>query len=345
MAYGEAKVYFDGSHYIAIPHTERPQKPRRQKIEKEIVVNENNEVVPEFDEITPTITTPKGQVLEEVEFVKGEMVPVVIKVKRKGVRTSKKALFERLYKENMGQKKKEKRQSIINGMKEVKGLFKKEEDLVDYVDAHLERKQRNLIMRRIRMIRKANLQEFNYFCTFTYDDKKLTEESFKKNFKNCISNFVKRKEWKYIGVWERSPEKKRLHFHGVFYIPNETMPGTIEEINDYSFKTHRRQMTHQNSYFNKKFGRCDFESIDDKGRMGEALAYLMKYIEKTGEKIVYSRGLPQYFISDIMDDDVVCGIGVDERKLLLFDDFKCFDEGTYMGTVSKETIKEMRKVS
>ena len=88
-----------------------------------------------------------------------------------------------------------------------------------------------------------------------------------------------------------------------------------------------------------------FEEIEDKGRMGEALAYLMKYIEKTGEKIVYSRGLPQYFISDIMDEDIACPIGVDDQKLLLFDDFKCWDEGTLMGTVSKETIKEMRKAN
>ena len=29
MAFGETKVYFDGSHYIAIPHTERPSKNRR----------------------------------------------------------------------------------------------------------------------------------------------------------------------------------------------------------------------------------------------------------------------------------------------------------------------------
>ena len=71
----------------------------------------------------------------------------------------------------------------------------------------------------------------------------------------------------------------------------------------------------------------------------------MKYMEKTGEKIVYSKGPPQYFISDIMDDDVACNIGVDDSKLLLFDDFKCFDEGTYMGTVSKETINSMRKVN
>lgn len=66
-------------------------------------------------------------------------------------------------------------------------------------------------------------------------------------------------------------------------------------------------------------------------------------MEKTGEKIVYSKGLPQYFISDIMDDDVVCTIGQEDRKLLLFDDFTCWDEGCYVGKVSKDVIAQMRK--
>ena len=84
MAYGEAKVYFDGSHYIAIPKTERPQKPRAVRREKEIVVNDNNEVVAEFEEITPTITLPNGRVLEQVEWEGNELKPVVIKEKAKG---------------------------------------------------------------------------------------------------------------------------------------------------------------------------------------------------------------------------------------------------------------------
>ena len=42
----------------------------------------------------------------------------------------------------------------------------------EYVIAHLARKQRNLICRRIRLARKANMHPFNYFCTFTYDGKK-----------------------------------------------------------------------------------------------------------------------------------------------------------------------------
>ena len=47
MPYGETKVYFDGSHYIAIPHTERPYKRRPKKAEEEITVtqDENGEKI------------------------------------------------------------------------------------------------------------------------------------------------------------------------------------------------------------------------------------------------------------------------------------------------------------
>ena len=103
------------------------------------------------------------------------------------------------------------------------------------------------------------------------------------------------------------------------------------------------QKSVQNTYFNDKFGRCDFEEIKSNHAIDDALRYLVKYIEKSGEKIVYSKGLPQYFISDIMDEDIICTFGVDDRKLLLFDNFRCWDEGCYMGRVSKEVIAQMRK--
>ena len=77
--------------------------------------------------------------------------------------------------------------------------------------------------------------------------------------------------------------------------------------------------------------------------LGEAVAYLTKYMEKTGEKIVYSKGLPQYFISDILDEDVVCAIGQEDGKLLLYDNFNCWDEGCLIGPASKEVIAQMRK--
>ena len=119
--------------------------------------------------------------------------------------------------------------------------------------------------------------------------------------------------------------------------------GELEEHNDYSFITHNRQITWQNTYFNERFGRSDFEPIYNRQMLGSATAYLMKYIEKSGERLVYSKGQPTYFISDIMDGDVVCTIGQEYRKLLLFDNFNCWDEGCLVGEVSPETIKYLRK--
>ena len=212
-----------------------------------------------------------------------------------------------------------------------------------YVEVNLRRKVRNLISRRTRMVRKINLQEFGFFVTFTYDSALHTEESFKKGLKTCLRNFANRKGWKFVGVWERSPKKKRLHFHGLFYIPEGTLPGKMLDVEDYNFNTRKRQKTHQNTYFNERFGRSDFEPIEDRRRLGGAIAYIVKYIEKTGEKIVYSRGLPQFFLSDVMEEDIVCPFGVEDQKLLLYDDFSCWDEGEYKGKASKEVIAKMPK--
>ena len=78
----------------------------------------------------------------------------------------------------------------------------------------------------------------------------------------------------------------------------------------------------------------------------DAKRYLMKYLEKSGERVVYSKGTPTYFISDILDEDVVCSMNEKKGiKLILFDDFQCLDEGCYMGKVSPEVIAQMRKAN
>lgn len=213
----------------------------------------------------------------------------------------------------------------------------------EFVNAQFERKLRNIICRKVRLMRKVNLQTFNFFCTFTYDSAKHTEESFMRKLKGCFKMMCHRRNWKYVGVWERSPEKKRLHFHGLFYIPDGAMVGELIEVHDYSPIKKKVQHTIQNTYFNERFGRSDFKPVVDRRMLGEAVAYLTKYMEKTGEKIVYSKGLPQYFISDILDEDVVCTIGQEDRKLLLYDNFNCWDEGCLVGPVSKEVIAQMRK--
>ena len=346
MPYGECKIYFDGSHYIGIPHTTRPSRRRLKPPEEEIVVTEK--------EIEPTTETEENVGAEE-SAPSNDDAPIVLAEKIESsesesepqtepqpkVRTmTRKELFEELYQKYLNKPRRIKLELIA---KEMLPYFKTEELSRFYVNENIERKLRNLLARRIRLTRKANLQEFNYFVTFTYDGKLHTEDSFRKGLKNCLRHLVERKQWKYIGVWERSPEKQRLHFHGIFYIPEGTMPGMLLDVNDYNFNTHNRQITHQNTYFNERFGRSDFELIDDMDKMGDALAYTMKYIEKSGEKIVYSKGLPQFFISDVMDEDIICFTGLEDKKLLLSDDFTCWDEGCYVGKVSKAVIAQLRK--
>ena len=345
MAYGESKVYFDGSHYIAIPHTTRPSRKRKQLPEEEITINEQEK------QLVENVTNNDGSpsIIEDEPFGAGiddendiEAQEPIVDEKPKIKKVTRKELFEDAYRKSLDMRKSLRKNFIFN---ELRYYFKSDEKCMEYVTANIERKERNLISRRIRMTRKANLQEFNYFCTFTYDSKLHTEDSFKYKLRHCLSNLSRRKGWKYMGVWERSPEKKRLHFHGLFYIPDGTMPGKIIQVNDYSFGTHKRQITNQNLYFTERFGRNDFEPVEDQNRVNDAKAYLMKYLEKSGERIVYSKGMPQFFISDILEEDIVCRIGMEEQKFLLFDDFSCFDEGVYMGQVSPEVIAQMRKVN
>lgn len=347
MPYGECKIYFDGSHYIGIPHTTRPSRRREKPPEEEIVVTEKEAEPPTEKEenmkATESAPSENGDapvaLAENIEEA-SEHMPDMQSEQPKARTITRKELFEELYRSTAGQSKSARKKFIVHNMKP---YFKDEKSTVMYVNEQFERKLRNLVCRRIRLTRKVNLQEFNYFCTFTYDGEKHTEESFKKKLQGCFKMMCHRKGWKYVGVWERSPEKQRLHFHGLFYIPEGSMPGELVEVKDYSPIKKKVQTTIQNSYFNKRFGRSDFKTVDDRSVLGEAIAYLTKYMEKTGEKMVYSKGLPQFFISDVMDEDIVCPIGLEDKKLLLFDDFSCWDEDCYMGKVSKAVIEQMRK--
>ncbi len=342
MAYGETKVYYDGSHYIAIPHTERPKRYRPKPVEEEITVvettDEGSETVKATEPLISVVSDEKDEAEEVIADGNNgaEKAVTASKIERKMTR---KELFDELYKKYLDLPKKERHYKIMEGME---AYFDTVEQLKWYVDLGFERKYRNLVARRIRMVRKARLAQFNYFCTFTYSDEKQTEDSFKKGLQTCFRNLVYRNGWKYMGVWERSPEKHRLHFHGLFSISPEKMVGTLNEKRDFSTAQHRMQTILQNDYFEKRFGRNDFKELNPH-LLGESIAYLMKYIEKTGEKIVYSKGLYQYFISDIMDEDIVCPTGQEGKKLLLFDNFKCWDEGLYMGRVCPEVIEQMRK--
>ena len=291
MPYQESKIYFDGSHYIAVPKENFPSRKGRKTAKK------------------PTLTdTPKER-------------------------------FETAYKESQALPKRERKKYITE---KLQNTFATAEETAAFVASNIERKKINAAKRRIRLMRKVYLQKWNFFTTFTYSDEKHTEETFKKTLRNTLKHLVNRKGWKYIGVWERSASE-RLHFHGIFYIPENAMTGELKQVRDYSTKQRRMQTTYQNTRFLQKFGRNDFEELNTQSDIMLSVRYLLKYIEKSGEKLVYGGDLPTYFISDVMDEDIVCPTGIDDRKAVLFDDFNCWDEGCLVGKVSPDTISQLRK--
>lgn len=344
MPYPKAKIYKQGGHFIAIPHTEQPHKERRKAVETEIFVEDPpDETSATMVELAPLpVVESKASEAEtnsQAELL--EMNPQAEEPKpKRGRITTKRKLFDELYKTYYSEKKRTRRKLILQAMLP---YFQTADDAAMFVDKRLRQKQENFIARRIRMTRKASLTNFNYFVTFTYDSTLHTEESFKKKLKKTLSNFAVRKGWRYIGVWERSPEKKRLHFHGMLYVPEDTMPGGFEIRDSYSFSNKRRQKTKESTYFRDRFGRNDFEDLNTERTLGGAVTYILKYIEKSGEKIIYSRDLPQFFIGDIMENDIASPIGIEDQKMLLYDDFDLYDDGCYIGKPTPENIKFMPK--
>ena len=202
------------------------------------------------------------------------------------------------------------------------GLLKtfSEDGIDEYISERIKKKLHNTYVRKKRFRRKAYLNKWNYFITITYDDEKHTEDSFRKKLRKCLSNLHTRRGWKYMGVFERAPETGRLHFHALLYVPVGEMLGNIAELRDYSTAQGKMQVTHSNSFFGKYFGRNDFEEITEMQlRYGNTLNYILKYIEKTGERIVYSRGIPTVICKQVSDGNVITEFYDYVKKFIFFD--------------------------
>ena len=201
MFYKDAKVYSDGSHYIAIPHTSNPCK-RKRVVETPVEVPEETQTIsvssdePEMQEIM------SQEIKDEWDFT--DMTPVEVPEEAQTISVSS---DEPEMQEIMSQeikdewdftdmtpvesdelpfeteppkpkKKYVKRSEVFeklyaesDGMskkarrnflcKGMRPFFTKEQDADAYVDSKLDAKLRNLIARKTRFIRKAYLNEFN----------------------------------------------------------------------------------------------------------------------------------------------------------------------------------------
>ena len=288
-----AKIYYDGSSWMAIPHTERPYRQSRPRDRPE-----------------------KSETVQQ---------------------------FERAFTQSKGKRKNRKAKLL----QEFAPMFKDEDEATQFVEQHFDRLSRNRWERYKRMIRRGYSYRWNYFCTFTYDSEKHTEETFRKKLMNTLYHLSNRRNWRYIGAWERGEQGQRLHFHSLAYIPDGQMPGVLEEHEDYSTKRHRREKSIQNSFFNDKFGRSDFSAVNNAYEVADSIKYMLKYISKNDEKVVYSRGMKTYFISDILDEDIICPMGDEEQgfKYILAENFTCIKDGEIIGKVSPEIIEQMPRAN
>lgn len=331
MPYGKVKIYSDGGHYIGIPYELNPHAGKRRKVPEEVITVKGQAE----GSATAPAENADGNNTVHAERGKTDAIP-------EERRMTCKELFEELYQKSAGMKRRERKEFVC---KEMAPYFESYELCAEFVEQNLERKHRNMVCRKMRLWRKINQQQFNFFVTFTFDDKLHDEESFRKTLSRCLQHLSSRKGWRYIGVWERAPETKRLHFHGIFYISEGTLPGRNEEVRDFDTRSRKMRTTYQNDFFGKKFGRNDFKPIDHSSEVPQAIRYLTKYLEKTGEKLVYSRGLYRYFVTDVMDEDIICPYGENDKKFILSDKFSCWDDGEYIGTVSPEVIAQLPKVT
>ena len=249
--------------------------------------------------------------------------------------------FEQAYAEAPSKGKKKKSKEILDI---VASNFVDKEQAEAFVEKHMERKERNVKEKRKRLSRKVNTNDWNYFVTLTYDDKLHTEETFEKGARNFLKHAVSRNKYKYIGVFERSPKTNRLHFHGIFYIPEGKMIGELVEVRDFDTRSNRMRTTLQNTHLNKKFGRSDFEKIEHRELLGNIMFYLTKYLTKQGGKLIMSKNIPTYYITDILEEDIACKYGnnEDDPRVVLFDNFSCFNEGTYVGEICTETKEKLK---
>lgn len=157
--------------------------------------------------------------------------------------------------------------------------------------------KKSIYKRKKRFKDKAYFNDWNYFTTITYDDKLFdNSDVFKEKLLKKLSNFKCKYDLKYILVFENGDKNNRIHAHLLMNI-NERLKEilNINEKKHYNLKSKKLEIWNESKYFKLKFGRNQFDSINNKIiRCSNVLDYILKYISKTNNKLHYCRGLVGY---------------------------------------------------
>ena len=314
------RIRFDGYHYLAQPYVNKI----KEIINTEDVINDDTFL--SYDK-----ETTKRDIFVSEWYLDNKNK--IKKNKRNKLSDHKKDLMEEfkkyyyLAKENFN-KEKQIIQFIYDSITSQADLIQKysiredDEDvlILELIKEFVNREKENLKARKQLFRRKALNNDWNYFVTFTYDDKKHTEESFLKTLKKKLQNLHTNYDWLYMGCFERS-KTGRLHFHGLIYVPEGTMRGNIRKEEYFDTNSHKKATSYINEEFENKIGRNDFKEISKNDfTFFNALEYILKYIGKSDNKIVYSRGIKDDFFSVIdFDNAAICRLNENSPYYVLAD--------------------------
>ena len=336
----DVKVYNDGGHYIAlIPTTGKSKLKSVRPVEEPIVVEDY--AAPE--DISDGAVCAADSCHNDED--KPDLVNDCKNSKESNAKTrrisTRSQEFKRWYVESIGMKWQPRRYYIAD---KLKGYFKCEEELFRFVDYKMQCAYRAARVRRTRCERRASLHKLNLFATFTYDSKKMNEEEFKKKLLNTLRHFASRKGWKYLGVWERGKATDRLHFHALMYIPEGSMSGVMERRREYDPQRKRMVEFEINTFFEKTFGRNRFDFIDGVALQYTTVAgYIVKYLEKYGGRIICSKGLKTFAEVQIDEEDILVPLyEYDDKKFVLRDDFRVFQNCKLLGIFSCEMLPKLK---
>lgn len=176
------------------------------------------------------------------------------------------------------------------------------DDLYDYYLRYVS----TLHKRMLRYRRKAYLNDWNYFVTFTYSDEKMSRKEFEIKIISKLRDLSSHSGWNYMMRWEDGELGERKHLHAFLYVPEGKMIGELYEDSHYSSKRRRMEYFTNNTYFNERFGISEWKELKSLRNCKSLINYLAKYMAKDDGKIIYSRGIPDYIEAEIdMENDIV----------------------------------------
>ena len=97
--------------------------------------------------------------------------------------------------------------------------------------------------------------------------------------------------------------------------------GELVKKREYSTKRGERRTRYGNTFFDEYFGMSDFQEVNPiLLKRGGTSRYLVKYIMKSGEKALYSRGTPAEICKELSENDEVGSYFDYVTKYVLWDD-------------------------